>query len=311
MPRRAASVGMALLATLLGCAVDPAATSVHEAGPIQTVQLGDARAFARLREAFVAANPGYDLEWHAGVRSLPKAACDRVAFVQAVRGRPADPAVPPTVGDVLTVRAGEEWRLAGEGQVDVLAFSLPIRLPAELPALVRPDWDPKITDTPGGCATETGAYRRILLTWKPEVGPYVLHALNAHRVRITDSFSHYHPVDGGFDEFYLVQMAGPDARLLTSTEVPAIEARAVTREQAATLVRSQLLQVGQLVYLPRGTMHRGLGGALVQVISVPGFVPNTEIGVDHHLWAINVALGLEGDQRLPLNVVAARTAVVK
>jgi hypothetical protein len=58
-------------------------------------------------------------------------------------------------------------------------------------------------------------------------------------------------------------------------------------------------------------MHRGLGGALVQVISVPGFVPRSEIGLDHHLWAINKQLGLRGDAALPFHVVAARTSVVK
>ena len=41
------------------------------------------------------------------------------------------------------------------------------------------------------------------------------------------------------------------------------------------------------------------GGALVQVISVPGFVPRSEIGVDHHLWAINRQLGLEPPDALP------------
>ena len=177
--------------------------------------------------------------------------------------------------------------------------------------MVRPDWDPKITDTPGRCAAEGDAYRRILLTWTPEVGPYVLHQLNAHRVRIKDSFSHYHPVDGGFDEFYLVQQAPAGARLLTATDVAAIESRKVTDAEAATLIQSRDLHVGDLVYLPRGTVHRGLGGALVQVISVPGFVPRSEIGVDHHLWAINRALGLEGARALPFHVVAARTQVVK
>ena len=47
------------------------------------------------------------------------------------------------------------------------------------------------------------------------------------------------------------------------------------------------------------------------MISVPGFVPQREIGLDHHLWAINVALDLQGDARLPFHLVAARTAVVK
>lgn len=58
-------------------------------------------------------------------------------------------------------------------------------------------------------------------------------------------------------------------------------------------------------------MHRGLGGALVKVISVPGIVPRSEIGVDHHLWAINKQLGLTGARALPFHLVAARTQVVK
>jgi hypothetical protein len=260
-----------------------------------------------LRAAFVGNNPGYDLHWIPSTRGLAPIDADRVVFVQGPEGRTEK----PTVGDVLLIRAGERWDLAGHGALSLLAFTLPESLPAQLPNTVRPDWDPKITDTPGGCATEGDAYRRILLTWKPAVGPYILHSLNAHRVRIKNSFSHYHPVVGGFDEFYLVQQAPPGARLLTSSDVASIEARDVSREQAKTLMQSLDLQVGDFVYLPRGTMHRGLGGALVQVISVPGFVPQSEIGVDHHLWAINKKLGLREDAALPFHVTAARIKVVK
>jgi hypothetical protein len=260
-----------------------------------------------LRAAFVGNNPGYDLHWFPSTRGLAPSDADRVVFVQGPEGRTEKPGV----GDVLLLRAGERWDLEGDGALSLLAFTLPDSLPAHLPSIVRPDWDPKITDTPGGCATEGDAYRRILLTWKPAVGPYILHSLNAHRVRIKNSFSHYHPVVGGFDEFYLVQQAPPGARLLTSSNVAAIEARNVDRDQAKTLMQSRELHVGDFVYLPRGTMHRGLGGALVQVISVPGFVPKSEIGVDHHLWAINKQLGLRGDAALPFHVTAARIKVVK
>ncbi len=263
--------------------------------------------FEALRTAFRGSNPGYDLEWHPRCRVLAATATHRVVFVQG----PANRKEAPTVGDVLLLRAGERWVLDTGDAIDLLAFTLPTAIPAELPALIRPDWDPRITDTPGGCAEETGAYRRILLTWLPANGPYVLRELNAHRVRITDSFSHYHPEQGGFDEFYLVQMAPPGARLVTSEQVPAIESEQVRREDAGVLVQVRALHVGDLVYLPRGTMHRGLGGALVQVISVPGFVPNREIGLDHHLWAINTHLGLTGDEALPFQLVAARAAVVK
>lgn len=264
-------------------------------------------AFAELRDAFAGNNPGYDLAWHPAVRELAAHEEDRVVFVQGPLGRTDE----PSVGDILLVRAGEPWRHAGYGELDLLAFSLPSPLPEGLPKIVRPDWDPRITDTPGGCATEGDAYRRILLTWKPEVGPYILHELNAHRVRIKNSFSHYHPIDGGFDEFYLVQQAPAGARLLTSKNVAAIESREVSLADKEALLQSRELHVGDLVYLPRGTMHRGLGGALVQVISVPGFVPKSEIGVDHHLWAINKKLGLKGDDAIPFHLVAARTKVVK
>jgi hypothetical protein len=275
---------------------------------IRVANLDDGAAgLGELRTAFAAANPGYDVQWHAQCREVEPSTSHRVLFVQG----PANRTQSPTVGDVVLLRAGERWTLDAGPDVDLLAFTRPAALPADLPALIRPDWDPRITDTPGGCAEETGAYRRILLTWLPQNGPYVLRELNAHRVRITDSFSHYHPKDGGFDEFYLVQMAKDGARLLTSDQVPAIESGQVGREQVRDLVQVRPLRVGDLVYMPRGTMHRGLGGALVQVISVPGFVPQREIGLDHHLWAINKRLGLDGDEALPFHLVAARTAVVK
>jgi hypothetical protein len=266
-----------------------------------------AEGFSELRLAFARANPGYDIEWFPGCHTLAPSRKSRVLFVQGPENR--DQA--PTLGDILLLPAGEEWRSPDDSPIDLLAFQVPSDLPAELPHSIRPDWDPKITDTPGGCAEETGAYRRILLTWLETKGPYILHSLNAHRVRINDSFSHYHPLEGGFDEFYLVQMAGPDARILTSDSVAAMEAHAVTAERAESLIDSRPLQQGDLVYLPRGTMHRGLGGALVQVISVPGFVPNSEVGLDHHLRAINEMHGLHGEHALPFHAAASERPTTK
>jgi hypothetical protein len=40
-------------------------------------------------------------------------------------------------------------------------------------------------------------------------------------------------------------------------------------------------------------------------------VPKSEVGVDHHLWAINKALGLRGNDAIPFHMVAARSKVVK
>lgn len=276
---------------------------------IKSAQLDAAKGadFEALRAAFTSANPGYELDWHPSCRELSASSTSRVLFVQG----PAEREAAPTVGDILLLDAGASWELASGQGVDLLAFSVPGELPAELPRNIRPDWDPSITDTPGGCAEEASAYRRILLTWLEEKGPYVLHSLNAHRVCINDSFSHYHPRESGFDEFYLVQLAPAGARVLTSESVADIENQAVTRADAASLIRSRPLRTGQLIYMPRGTMHRGLGGAVVQVISVPGFVPNSEVGLDHHLLAINDSLGLEGAAALPFHAAAASEAVIK
>ena len=171
------------------------------------------------------------------------------------------------------------------------------------------DWTPGITDTPGGCATETGAYRRVVLTWARRNGPFNYRELNAHRVRITDSFTHYHPEVGGFDEFYLVQMVQPGAKLLVSRHTDAIVAEDLGGLSPDEVFEEIELQVGDLVYLPRGTVHRGLGGVLAHVITVPGFIPGAEIGVDHHLAAINEANGWDGAAALPLHAAGARRPI--
>lgn len=283
---------------------------------------GNAPGFERLRSAFARANPGYDVAWSPGATEVDAERRARVVLVQggAAQGvlvwREDGPLSSPRdtsdleIGAVVLLRPGEH--LSAPAPLDVLVFDLPATPPGDLPTFIRPDWDPLLTDTPGGCATEGDAYRRILLTWLAEKGPYVWHALNAHRVRIHDSFTHYHPVDGGFDEFYLVQEAPSGARLLTSTRVPCIEAPAgVTRDEAHALLEELPLRAGDLVYLPRGVAHRGLGAALVQVITVPGFRPGAEIGLDHHLRAIVERLGLVGAEALPFNEAASRAPVVR
>ncbi len=324
-PRRAligSALALAAFTGLTACRSYPVKPDALADG-VQLVALEDASAsdegFAALRRTFRDANPGYDVRWVPELDELRGGEQDLVVFLQggpttAVLSRGpgkyemADPIL--DVGDVVLLRKAEQLELSRA--TGALVFALPERLPDGLPSWIRPDWDPAITDTPGGCAEETGAYRRILLTWLEEVGTYVLHTLNCHRVRITDSFTHYHPEDGGFDEFYLVQMAGPEARLITSAEAERIEGQeALSAEEAKWLLQSHPLETGDLVYLPRGVVHRGLGGALVQVITVPGFRPGAEIGVDHHIRALNERLGLVGEDALPYREASAADAVVK
>ena len=308
MNQTAALLALAPLLAMSACST----TAAHSEGAsaIRVAHLGadggDQEGFAALRTSFAAANPGYDVQWTEDLAALPAEDRTRIAFVQS--GDPASEAL--GVGDVVLLRPGHS-QAAPKGCCAVV-FTVPEPLPDDVPAVIRPDWDENITDTPGGCAEETGAYRRILLTWLPTVGPYVYRALNCHRVRITDSFAHYHPAVGGFDEFYLVQMVQPGAVLYTSTKVARMEdPGSVTADEAAVMIDRHELAVGDLVYLPRGTMHRGFGGVLAQIITTPGFKPGAEIGLDHHLKAINDRLALEGDAALPYREKSAGRAVVK
>jgi hypothetical protein len=273
---------------------------------------GDGSDLAAVRTAFVAGNPGYDLEYRAGVDRIERSEHTRIVFVQTgtAAATLSGLASQVTEGDILIVRPGLELR--ADAPLGLLLFEVSVAVPDEVPDFLRADWDPRITDEPGGCATDPGAYRRILLTWSEAVGPYVYRGLNAHRVKITDSFTHYHPLEGGFDEFYLVQATSPEARLLTSEKLEwVLEPDAVPAEHAADLLDVYPLAVGDLVYLPRGVVHRGAGGAVVQVITVPGFVPGAEIGVDHHLRALNERLGLRGADAIPLHLPTSHGPVVR
>ena len=276
---------------------------------------GDADGFAALRSAFQLRNPGHDVLYRSDTRALLPCSITRAAFVAQgearaeISGGAAHRSSNLATGDIVVLRPGEG--LLADAPISFVIFEVPQTPPTDIPRFIRPDWDPAITDTPGGCAEEEGAYRRILLTWKPEVGPYTWHGLNAHRVRITDSFTHYHPIDGGFDEFYLVQMVQPGGAILTSAHTAAIESRDVDRALSAELFRKDELSVGDLVYLPRGLIHRGIGGVLAQIITVPGFLPGAEIGVDHHLRAISEELGLTGDELIPYHQQASSNPLVK
>ncbi|HLT08182.1 MAG TPA: hypothetical protein VK014_11700 [Cyclobacteriaceae bacterium] len=285
-------------------------------GQVQIANLskGDTTGLTSIRKAFVANNPGYDLSYFPASKALMAGDLTQVIFIQEGEGKASIFSKNKcreselTVGDIVLLRKGE--KMQADSTFGLLVFSVPEAPDSNIPAFIRPDWDPNITDIPGGCATETNAYRRILLTWKSDVGKYLYHAINAHRVRITDSFSHYHPLTGGFDEFYLVQMVQPNARIITSEKTALIvKPENVGKEAAKDLLQEHALAVGDLVYLPRGVVHRGIGGVLAQVITVPGFVPGSEIGVDHHLRKIHERW--KEEVAIPYNEDASHMAVVK
>ena len=282
--------------------------------PMQIAHLsqGDQEGLEAIRQAFSERNEGYDLDYISKVKTIEAKDLHRLAFLQEGGGTALldGDTSKISVGDIIYLHPGNTMTI--DSLVSFLVFTIPDPMPDNIPQFVRPDWDLNITDTPGGCATETNAYRRILLTWLGKNGPYLYHGLNAHRVRIMNSFTHYHPIDGGFDEFYLVQMAQPKAKIITSERVDLItQPESVQKEDIDELLQATPLDVGDLVYLPRGVAHRGLDGVLAQVITVPGFIPGSEIGLDHHLKAINDRLGLEGPKGLPYHEEAAKEVVIK
>ena len=273
--------------------------------------------FGALFDAFTQSNPEHGLVFHPDATVLESSERNRAVFVHGedgvthgTRGRVGDRSSPLEVGDVALLRPGEALELDAPAQL--LVFEVPESFEDSIPTFLRPDFDPRITDTPGGCATQVDAYRRVVLTWLAENGAYNCRALNTHRVRMVDSFSHYHPIVGGFDEMYLVQHVAPSARLYTSDRVAEIERpEQVSADVLDGLVVATPIRTGDLVWVRRGAMHRAVGGVLAHVITVPGFVPGREIGVDHHLRAIDERLGLEGEAALPYHVEASTRAVVK
>lgn len=288
---------------------------IQEPTGMQIVNLeeGNPNRLKAIQSAFKKNNPGYHLDYYSEVSVIEKSDNNQVLFIQKGGGAASISSGIDSkfsIGDIILLDKGV--KLTSDSLFSTLTFQVPEDFPKNIPRFIRPDWDPNITDTPGGCATETNAYRRILLTWLNKVGPYQYHALNAHRVRIMDSFTHYHPLVGGFDEFYLVQMVMPDAQIITSNQLAAIQDPVkLKRLQLKGLLQSTKLKVGDLVYLPRGVIHRGINGVLAQVITVPGFVPNSEIGVDHLIKSINDQFGLKGEDLLPYNVSASEKPIVK
>ncbi|MHC5005235.1 MAG: hypothetical protein ACYTJ0_19190, partial [Planctomycetota bacterium] len=298
------AIGAVLLAVIPGPGAGAAGVAGAAPPPVKaTLRPGGEAGFARLRGVFESRNPGYRIEARLAANTLAPTDGPRVVFVQRGEGRATVAGgdrraeQPVRVGDVIVLRSGE--RLEVEPGMDLLVFGVPMPLPDELPSIIRPDFDPRITDRPGGCATDPGAYRRLLLTWDPQRGPYVFHGLNCHRVRIDDSFTHYHPEEGGFDEMYLVQEAPAGATLLTSRATARLvreldendDGQRLRPDELGDVLRSHELHAGDLILLPRGLTHRGLGGAVVQVIAVPGFRPGAERPMDDAIRRLNQRLG--------------------
>lgn len=276
----------------------PEVLVAHVAGPKRGEGLSALEVFFREH------CPGYGLKMRQESPSMARRGLHAVTFIQAGEGRLViDDGAPieVRVGDLVVEHPGKTYHYLDP--VETISFTLPEEqvFDSAIPDVVRPDFDPLLTDRPGGCATDPGAYRRLLLTWNPERGPYVHHGFNCHRVRIDDSFSHYHPVDGGFDEFYLVQEAPRGAVLLTSQRTSDLLADTISEGEVGEVLDRIQLEAGQLIMIPRGVTHRGRGGAVVQVLAVPGFKPGQEIAMDEAIRRVNGRFALTGGKALPVH----------
>ena len=305
-----------------GCEVTRIRESARAAAPLEArLDLVGEPGFSSLAATLADRNPGTSLAFAASAVDVPANDGHRVVFVQrgetegeviTERGRRIASLL--RVGDLLALRPGDVARF--DAPVDILSFGIAEPLDDSVPSIIRPDFDPALTDAPGGCATDPGAYRRLLLTWDLARGPYVNRGFNCHRVRIDDSFTHYHPLEGGWDEIYLVQEAPDGAQLLVCRETDRLDREQLVASGSVTspqeysrlsepeidgLFESIPLHAGSLVLLPRGLAHRGLGGAVVQVIAVPGFRPGFEIPLDGAIQRLNGRFLLTGERRLPLH----------
>lgn len=275
-------------------------------GP-RIARAGQSDELRELCALFAARNPGYALEERA-LDGLVVDSAAAIAFVHQSAGECAlgEERSLLVEGDVVCARRGA--RLRADAALRALVFSTPEELDSSIPSFLRPDAGSEFADQVGGCAEDAGAYRRILLTWQSTVGPYVYRALNCHRVRMTDSLAHYHPLEDGFDELYLVHQVAPGGVLHTSVHVDELEhPEQVDAQRADQLVRAHAVAPGDLVYLPRGTMHRASGGVLAHVVTVPGFRPGKEIGLDHHLRALAERTGVS----LPYRAATSDAPVVR
>jgi hypothetical protein len=125
-----------------------------------------------------------------------------------------------------------------------------------------------------------------------------------------NSLSHYHDPVNGFDELYLVQDVESGAKIWSGQAAAITGEKILDAEAAGRLLRSTTPEVGDLIHIPRGTVHRATGGVLAQVITIPGFIPGAEIGVDHHLRRISEGFGL-APGILPFNEASSAGPVIR
>ncbi len=278
---------------------DPLRIRLTDPGDDTAGELARALRLNTLYRELAERNPGVGLAWFDSASRLGwgPAVSNVVLFVHVGQGRAllGDRESDYDTGDMVLLRRGQEARF--DPPAGILAFTVEEPLPAELPWIVRPDEDPRILG-----ATAGGLERRDLLAWRPEQGPYVYRGLNARRERILDSTTHYHPLEGGYDELFLIQHTEPGAHLWIGEQLkPFLDPEQVPPDPASGFLRQVYVESGDLIYVPRGVVHRAVGGILAQVIAIPGFLSGGEIEVDSAIRRIDERLGPEHPSLMPFH----------
>jgi len=196
-------------------------------------------------------------------------------------------------GDLVFLREGQV--LSTESPIQALELRMSSPLPTGLPTFIG---FAESTHPDSEASSGKEPLRVDVLDWQPGGAPAYAD-LNVKLVQLDDAPTHYHPEEGGFDEVVFVRDAEPGAGVLLSTKREAIETRTVERAEVSTLLRPIALTAGDVLFVPRGLVHRPRGRSSVVVIALPGFVPGGEVRLDDDLRAINAALELEGDAALP------------
>ena len=153
---------------------------------------------ARWTRARSAGAPGLDALARSFAERNPGSSIDFLPAARPTRRRrpsggvrPAGPAgrgrwcgsletTPLRVGDLLPLKPGGRWSSTGPS---ISSCSIAEPLASTVPSVIRPDFDPALTDSPGGCATDPGACRAPPHLG-PAAGPYVNRGFNCRRVRI-------------------------------------------------------------------------------------------------------------------------------
>jgi methane monooxygenase PmoA-like len=226
-------------------------------------------AFSALRTSFQRSNPGFHLQRLESVFRLPASLQTRLVVLLdqssslSIHGRGLNRAFTNTVakrGDLVHLRPGQG--LLAEQPIDCLLLTLPSGLALQAPNFLAQ----------GKLATPDKAPCRAL-----------------GQVWIGDSEQDQPLAQAAIDRLYYVIEALPGAALFSSAQNPDILTGQVDLDDLARKGLLQKLEVtsGSLVYLPRGSHSRLVGGLSTTMLTTPGLDQTVFAAVDSEVGPLD------------------------